>query len=246
MKANVKPVIKAALAVLPVMIIIAVAPPATGADKARPVHITAQAELGAGDDVAAALAKDWEDRYEVLVGKAREKRQISSCLQYLAVFEANGDVDTVTPGDQRSFLSLAAHCQALGMLRAARPAQRTYLDRFALDQQAPDFLPSELRVDPSPARSQDARKGQTWRGADPKVKAKVLKADVLRGAGRGYVSRVFEYARGDFDGDGIEDLLIRTEGELNGGTYQDNGVFLLTRTAPDAPLKTLKRWRESY
>jgi hypothetical protein len=241
-----KPIINPVIAFLLFTVINATAPIAAGADKVRPVHVTAQAQLGAGDDIAAALATDFDDRYEVLVGKAREKRQIGSCAQYLAVAEANVTVETVRPGDQRAFLSRAAHCQALGMLRAARPAQRTYLDRFALDQRAPDFLPSELRVDPLPERKKDARNLQTWRRVDPKLKVKVLEPDVLSAAGRGYVNRVFEYARGDFDGDGVEDILIRTEGGLNGGTYEDNGVFLLTRTAPDAPLKTLKRWREAY
>lgn len=46
--------------------------------------------------------------------------------------------------------------------------------------------------------------------------------------------------RGDVDGDGVEDLILRTQGYLTEGTLQRSKVFLLTRRSDvDQPLQEL-------
>ena len=46
-------------------------------------------------------------------------------------------------------------------------------------------------------------------------------------------------ARGDFDGDGFEDLLLLSEGQLPEGSYEATRLFLVTQTAAEAQLTLL-------
>ena len=64
--------------------------------------------------------------------------------------------------------------------------------------------------------------------------------------GNVYDAELSIYGRGDFDGDGIEDVLVRRDGFAQGGSYQEFGLFLLTRTAAGAPFKVLRSTSEGY
>jgi hypothetical protein len=56
----------------------------------------------------------------------------------------------------------------------------------------------------------------------------------------------WEGARADFNGDGIEDILVFTAGRAEGGTLGYSDYLILTRTGPTEPLKlieTKKPWQ---
>jgi hypothetical protein len=50
----------------------------------------------------------------------------------------------------------------------------------------------------------------------------------------------WEGARADFNGDGIEDILVFTGGQAEGGTMGYSDYFILTRTGPSGPLKLIQ------
>lgn len=62
----------------------------------------------------------------------------------------------------------------------------------------------------------------------------------------GFRQSFWEAARADFNGDGIEDMLVFTGGRAEGGTLGYSDYFILTRTGPSGPLKlieTRKPWQ---
>jgi hypothetical protein len=62
----------------------------------------------------------------------------------------------------------------------------------------------------------------------------------------GFRQSFWEGARADFNGDGIEDILVFTAGRAEGGTLGYSDYFVLTRTGPSGPLKlieTKKPWQ---
>jgi hypothetical protein len=55
----------------------------------------------------------------------------------------------------------------------------------------------------------------------------------------GFRQSFWEGARADFNGDGIEDILVFTSGRAEGGTLGYSDYFILTRTGPSGPLKLI-------
>jgi hypothetical protein len=54
--------------------------------------------------------------------------------------------------------------------------------------------------------------------------------DVQAGGWHGVVRYL---ARADFDGDGVEDLLVRRDAEADGGSFRASALFLLSQTDQD-------------
>lgn len=178
---------------------------------------------------------------------ARTLARLRSCNDYLGL--DTDDIETDDPADQGTLLGTLADCQTLRMLRDARSSARTFLDDFRLDAGALGALPADFYPDLSPDEAASlqtaSRAGQTWQMFDPQVRM-VEPRDArgrLRVQGDGYQADLDEVARGDFDRDGIEDLLIRRTARPTGGSLIDPTVFLLTRTRAGGRLTILQRWR---
>jgi len=56
----------------------------------------------------------------------------------------------------------------------------------------------------------------------------------------GFRQSFWEGARADFNGDGVEDILVFTAGRAEGGTMGYADYFVLTRTGPSGPLKLIQ------
>ena len=80
----------------------------------------------------------------------------------------------------------------------------------------------------------------SWRDYEKKLDAKG-DGDELVVTGGTWEVRAQIYARGDFDGDGLDDLLVRAAESATGGSYSGTRLVLLTRKAPGAKLTTLRR-----
>lgn len=202
----------------------------------RSVSVTSHAEVQSAAAIATAVAAPFTDGpLEVVVGSARTPRTLASCAQYLEAAKAR--LDSADPVDWGGLLMRGAHCRALAQLGRARAARESFLDGFKLDRKAPGLLPADLHLAVSPQEEKRVREaqaaGRPWKALDPKLTATATRPGELRAKGRGYEVRVWEYGRGDVDGDGIEDLVVRTQGYFTEGSYIDCHVFVLTRTSPN-------------
>lgn len=61
----------------------------------------------------------------------------------------------------------------------------------------------------------------------------------------GFRQSFWEAVRADFDGDGVEDILVFTGGHAEGGTMGYADYMILTRTSPSGPLRMAKT-RDSH
>jgi hypothetical protein len=75
---------------------------------------------------------------------------------------------------------------------------------------------------------------------DPELRIQVHSKDEFTAKGDLWEANVALYARGDFDGNGIEELLLRKDGALLQGTYRDHCLFILTRTSNQGPLRVVR------
>ncbi|MBL8482691.1 MAG: hypothetical protein JNJ60_10870 [Rhodocyclaceae bacterium] len=137
-----------------------------------------------------------------------------------------------------------ARCLALSALRGARAARLSQVADFRLDGHAAALLPAALAVsfsrDQAAAALRAAQGGVSWQDWQPALSARaegdrlVITDDVSRAVVR-------LYARADFDGDGIEDLLVAVDEAATSGSYENTRLWLLTRRDPGGVLSVLRQ-----
>jgi hypothetical protein len=211
-----------------------------------PVRLEPPSEVKNVLSLQAALDKPFDEPWKVKVGPKGPERSLVSCAQ-LAVDFPGGTLETPDPADQRPLLFQRAHCRALLWLRDAKPSRQSFLGDLPLSLDTARLLPDTL-IPRLGVPRKNRPSTRTWKQADPKL-ALMPDAPPRKGLylkGRHYEALISIYGRGDVDGDGIEDVLVRRDGYAAGGSYQEFGLFLLTRTAEGAPFKVLRSVSEGH
>ncbi len=141
----------------------------------------------------------------------------------------------------------AARCRAIRLLGAARPAETSYLRDFALTPETVEYLPAMINIAPGCARF--CRHVAASANRVPMSQFEmVLGADVvhvdaeLSTPNWSYLTRPFLtvwtagweinleiVGRGDFDGDGVDDVLVLVNGAAMAGRQVAVNLFVLTR-----------------
>jgi hypothetical protein len=205
--------------------------PARPADQPK---ITWASELGVTSlaDIDSALARPFEGGWEVTT-EDKAKKQIKSCREFLAV--ARSKFDAPNEHDWNALWSQGARCFALQALKSAKAPSHSYLGWFQLSPAAIARLPPRLAMLVSPDDLEDAAKAEQacepWRKFDETLKVSVETAERARLRSDGWTGRLTLYARADLDGDGTEDLLLRRDGHVTGGTAADSTIFIVTQTS---------------
>jgi len=180
---------------------------------------------------------------QITVAKNHASATVANCIDYLNYAQAG-----YKPQSDRElavFRSSGIDCQALQILQRAVPARISYLDDFRLDQNAPNELPPQFAVTISPEELQSLTKararGLSWQQYQPQLKTEIGQDSltVIHGDARAVLEI---YAKGDFNRDGIEDIMIREDTSLISGTYSTSHLFVLTREGKRGALRVLKEY----
>ena len=202
---------------------------------------------------------DWEDR----IG---ESAVANNCVELKALTDAG--YSAFSPFKFMRQQALLNWCRILETLRRARPARVSYLRDFVMSAAAVDTLPVMLNY-ARHTRGKCAeyianRDGVPWSAMDKIVEVDVIDETSMRvltehpnerfteggfvWVGGGWTS-VRVMAWGDFNGDGIEDLLMNVgshavtwrkhTGDYSVATANLGDLFVVTRDAPGAVLHVL-------
>ena len=210
--------------------------------EARKVEWTPKLQLKNLSSIGSRLREPFESA--ISVTKDGRHARVSNCVEYLKLSALH-----FAPSSDRDVALLkfrGIDCQALQALQKAKPARTSFLDNFHLDAQAVDYLPPDFAPAVSAEDSQKARdagaRGLSWRQFQPGL---AVKPDVgsLKAETDGTTTKLEIYARGDLNGDGMEDLLIRVDVSFTAGSYTDSRLFLLTRESTQGRLKILREYK---
>jgi hypothetical protein len=214
------------------------------AEATRQIRLSAELQLPspASSAIDSALAGSLPDEFEVRLEEGRgERRTIRTCTDFLAITDKPFDTDNER--DWQLIWAQGLRCVALKWLKNAQPAKRSLIDDFHLDRRAAQRLPPQLALPVAREEVERAQKAaaacQSVKVLEPSTKTKVRSESKITFEGKGWEAEVIEYARGDFDGDGFEDLLLRRDGGLKGGSYRLTNIFILTRTSQDRGLRVV-------
>lgn len=184
-------------------------------------------------------------------------RPIKTCKDVLAVKQM--DVNHLSPDNgAAAWYSLqtdAVRCFALEILRTAKPASKSYIGWFKFSRAGilrlpagvtPSFQKDETKrvakaaVDCTPLGSYDRR-------LTLDIDFDYKQADLT---GDGWTGHIFLYARGDLNGDGIEDLLFERDAAVLADdidfAHATQELFIVTQTSVKACPQivwSLRDWR---
>jgi hypothetical protein len=216
------------------------------ADAAAPLAVTWSKNLAGPTpaDLKKALSQPWSYAYDVRKADTHEARKVATCAEAQALPHG---FEPETEQDFQAFKTDLLHCRVMQALLAAKPAAVTHLGGFLLDDRSLDQLPASLIPT---ASSEEARKweaaatrGTSWRKADPKIHVVKKKTDAITIESARTRAILTLLGRGDFDGDGAEDLVIERAGGGIKGTWTSTEAFVVTRRKPAAPLVVVTRLR---
>ncbi len=159
----------------------------------------------------------------------------------------------------RSHVSVVAHCRALEWIKSAQPAEVSYLRDFVLDETVMEWLPAALAFWTSPCVALDAwnpsESRKSWASfnaerigkrrvptfADGRVyELKILEERRLQAWALAWVVDLEILAGGDFNGDGLDDILAKRTIRADAPGYNRTDLFLLSREAPDDVLRVVQ------
>lgn len=207
----------------------------------------AQAAPAARDAVEQLLSEPWPDPIDVQSEAPREDRApttLGSCSDYLDL--ADRRLRPVHGGTTRVILQARAlTCQAARLTLAAQPAAISHLRTLAFDADLPDHLPWQVAMILSGSEAQQIaaeRPDASWREAlfTPLTGFSSCGEHCGRYDDESATQTVQLVARGDFDGDGIEDVLLSAYDTAKGGSHQSSRMFVLTRRTPDGEIELIR------
>jgi hypothetical protein len=181
---------------------------------------------------------------QIPVAKGELRATVTSCEDYQKYhglgYRATND------SELRLLQYLGVDCAALECLRHAAPARVSYLADFRLSPDVLSELPAQFAVAVSPQEERKelraTKRGFGWLAYQPDLKAQ-WKADALATTGDGMRTTIELYARADFDGDGIDDILVRQDYSAEQGSYAGSRLFLITRQSRHEVLRVLNQYR---
>lgn len=159
---------------------------------------------------------------------------ILNCRQLLA---RKGHLPQASNQEFQAERSTMAECTVYRELSRAVPARSSYVRNLAWDEHVLPLLPSQLAITVSAestrAAGLAANQDRGWQDFDPSITADESSKgpEEIVVAGNGFSERLVLWGRGDFNGDGVEDLLVQSFDTLTDGTYRNTRLFLLTRHA---------------
>lgn len=165
-----------------------------------------------------------------------QSREVHSCAEYAAAQRDGLAALSTFDMSIESFFKEA--CGTLQAIAAAKPAQRSYLSSPHVSLGDLNLLPttavSMIVTTPAPARTL----GDLVSAGGVTVSKKDANTlEIQAGATAGQLK---EIARGDFNGDGLEDILAFQAVHAEDGTFRAYDTEILTRRSAEGPLEVTR------
>lgn len=198
------------------------------------------------EDIRTMLSQPWYAEIIVApVSKPDENIALSSCAQYLA--QPAGRLESVRERDGAPFMELAMRCQAAQAILAAQPARQSNIPSQFIDKDLPRLLPPEVAMVVSVQESKRLlanKNNRSW-GDISRIKKGAILAPNRASFSSDEGSQLIELvARGDFNGDGLEDVMFTSRDSVEGGTYSALRLFQITRRTQDGKYELLRQYHQ--
>ncbi len=180
-----------------------------------------------------------EDYGVQMTGPNNAKVMVYTCWQWKSAQTEGAYSATTYDMAMESFFIRT--CGLLFELQKAKLPIRSFVANPRVTLADLNLLPAEILASiPLGGATDRARRGKTIAQVVPPQDVIEADADRLTLSYGGFRQSFWVSARADFNGDGMEDILVFTGGRADGGTMSYSDYFILTRTSPSGPLKLIQ------
>ena len=142
-----------------------------------------------------------------------------------------------------AFKAYLTQCQTWSEMAKLAASKRSYISKFKLDNSFPSLAPSTLAFVISNESAEKAKTLSTWDEADRIQRTQVaspVRAEYFDATDGFQVITIV--AKGDYNADGIEDIVIEKENSVLSGSYSSSHGYVLTRMSEQALFTVLAEW----
>lgn len=216
-------------------------------------------QLASAKDFANVIKLKWDEEFQVYrdvpldVFNEEEALAkaftVSSCEDYLA--QANVRLWMVTQHVDTGarFISRAIICRATQIMLTGTQPEKTYLQGLQFDKSLPGKLPVNLSLnsvlaEPSEiTRIKVDKSLKLWQDVAHITQVEELGSwHAIYHDDSGGVQELSLVAKADFNGDGIEDMLVTSDDSVVGGSYEATRLFMLTKYSEAGDVVLLKEY----
>ncbi|MFH4626754.1 ATPase [Vibrio alginolyticus] len=183
---------------------------------------------------------DWG--YELELRRASDKEKLVSNCQDLANASSAG-FTAAKAYEYGAFKEYLTQCQTWGEMAKLAASKRSYISKFKLDDSFPSLAPSALAFVISNESAEKVKALSTWDEVDRIQRTQVaspVRAEYFDATDGFQVITIM--AKGDYNADGIEDIVIEKENSVLSGSYSSSHGYVLTRMSDQALFTVLAEW----
>lgn len=180
-------------------------------------------------DLQSLLEAPWYAEIQVTGAKSSERATFSNCKTYLS--EVTEKTHTLRENEINAFLEIAAMCRATQvLLKATAPNRSNIPDKF-FNPSTPEKFPVALALSISETESLRHAQDESirhWGDVNKNYQFEPISNIQARFHNGADIQQLALLGRGDFNDDGVEDLLISSRDSVVGGSYFNIRLFALS------------------
>lgn len=180
------------------------------------------------------LGRAFDSPYDVFLaekGAPPKPAIVTNCENYFQLREEG--YEPLTETDLAAFKLEGARCNAIRALRAAQPGTRNRLDAFRLESTALSLLPPAMGPENSPLDREERQRatelGKSWGEFNPGASIAPSGPYEAKVVGSDWTTELELLGLADFNGDGSDDLLVRSLSYGKEGSWREVRLRLLSR-----------------
>ena len=180
------------------------------------------------EDISTLITAPWYD-YFTFDDNKNNKVHVYSCQDYFS--NENNGLILENYNDINPFLTLNVQCEAAKYLIDTQPSQVTYLPISPLDKALPLALPKEIALQTSTNEYKRTMSDETltfWGDIRPIIRFESISDSKAIYHFDGGYQEIEIVGRGDVNHDKVEDLIIVIRDSLEGGSYFNLRLFILS------------------
>ena len=189
-------------------------------------------------DFLAVQKKTWE--YGADLKHKKSGNKVATNCQALKKFLKEGY--TVAKEYEYGFVNVRVLiCSMWNEMSTFKSYSVSYMNDLSLNKDFSIKAPARFALLISDEEIKKAESAKSWNSVSQIKKVEhVNDMQAIYYDNTGGIQRLTLMAKGDYNGDGIEDRLLFMENSVEGGSYSSEYVYIITRTKADGPIILLK------
>jgi len=193
----------------------------------------------------AALGKDW---YAPIVVSSPDQKgdskDIKNCINYFTA--AQSGKQPVKEFERSAYMEFGLMCLAARDIANAAPATTSYMKGVILGEKTPKEFPRQLSMVVSEAEFEKMLGDKSkihWADVNQLMSVEKINDFQVVYQNRGGRQELALVAKGDFNKDGVEDVLVTSKDSVVDGSYNAMRMFLLTKYKAGSDYVLLKEYK---